>query len=180
MTEQVVRAAKGADAVLAIGSCAAFGGIPAAEGNVTGAMNVADYLKERGVDKPVIRLPGCPSHPDWMVGTIVHVLEFGMPEMDEYGRPTMFYGKALHDQCPRYADFEAENFAAQFADDGCLFELGCLGPVTNADCTTRLWNGGTNSCIKANAPCIGCAGEDFALEKGTSFHRKVEMQQEEG
>ncbi len=178
ITEQVIRAAQGADAVLAIGTCAAFGGIPAAEGNVTGAVNVADYLKEKGVTKPVIRLPGCPTHPDWMVGTLVHVLEFGLPELDDKGRPTMFYGKPLHELCPRFADFEAENFATTYNEDGCLFELGCLGPNTEADCTTRLWNGGTNSCINAGAPCIGCAGEDFALSKAVSFSRKVEHQKD--
>jgi len=176
MTDQVVRAAKAASAVIAVGSCASFGGIPAAESNPTGAMEVLEYLKQNGVNKPGIRLPGCPAHPDWVVGTLVHVLAFGLPELDAYARPTQFYGRLIHDQCPRFPDYERERFADSFADEGCLFKLGCMGANTHADCTTRMWNGGVNSCIHAGAPCIGCAGEGFARQASVPFHRKTELQ----
>ena len=180
ITDQVARAAKSAKAVIAVGTCAAFGGIPAAEGNPTGSVSVPDFLKQKGIDTPVIRLPGCPVHPDWVVGTLVHVIKFGMPELDDMGRPKAFFGRLVHDQCPRFSDYERENFAKTFSDDGCLFKLGCLGPITHADCTLRQWNGGVNTCIRAGAPCIGCASEKFAKAKDFPFYRKGEARGPEG
>jgi len=172
VTDIVEKAARNANAVLAIGTCAAHGGIPAAENNPTGAVSVPAFLKKKGIDTPVISIPGCPSHPDWLVGTIVHVLKFGLPALDEFGRPDMFFSKLVHDQCPRFADYEREKFASHFSDDGCLFELGCLGPITHADCTVRYWNGGANTCINAGAPCVGCASETFAAQSSLSFYLK--------
>jgi len=174
VTELVLQAAQKAKAVLAVGSCAAFGGIPAAQNNPTGAVDAPTFLKAKGVNTPVIRLPGCPVHPDWMVGTLVHLIKFGMPKLDKEGRPTMFYGRLLHDRCPRFADYERENFAKNFGDDGCLFRLGCLGPVNHSDCATRYWNRGANTCIAAGAPCIGCASEIFARSAALPFYRKGE------
>jgi hydrogenase small subunit len=175
-TKQVVRAAQNAQAVIAVGACAAYGGLPAAENNPTGSMGVPDYLKKQGVQKPTILLPGCPAHPDWIIGTLVHALQFGLPNLDAKGRPQMFFNRSLHDQCQRFSDYERENFAKTFADEGCFFKLGCLGPITRADCNLRLWNGGTNTCIKAGAPCIGCASEDFGRKASFPFYRKNELQ----
>lgn len=172
LTKQVTRAAQNAKAVIAVGACASFGGIPGAENNPTGATSVPDFLKKTGIATPVIILPGCPAHPDWVIGTLVHVLKFGIPPLDDKGRPLMFFSKLIHDQCPRFADYEREKFAKTFSDDGCLFKLGCLGPITHADCTMRLWNSGINSCIKAGAPCIGCASDQFAAKALLSFYRK--------
>ncbi len=174
ITELTARAARKANAVIAIGACAAFGGIPAAENNPTGAISVPDFLQNEGISKPTIRLPGCPCHPDWLVGTLVHMLKFGLPEMDPLGRPKMFFGRFVHDQCPRFADYERENFAKSFSDEGCLFKLGCQGPITKADCTLRHWNSGTNTCINAGAPCIGCASEHFARKAAFPFYTKGE------
>ncbi len=172
MTNLVANAAAKAKAVLAVGTCASFGGIPAAENNPTGAMGVPEFLESKNIATPTIALPGCPCHPDWLVGTLVHVLKFGLPELDERGRPSMFYGRLVHDQCPLFAEYERENFAKHFGDDGCLFELGCLGPLTHADCTLRQWNSGTNTCIRAGAPCIGCASENFAAQTSLPFYTK--------
>lgn len=173
-TEQTARAAAKAKAVVALGSCAAFGGIPAAEGNSTGAVSVPEFLAGRGIKTPVVRLPGCPTHPDWLVGTLAHVIKFGLPPLDDLGRPKAFYGRLIHDTCPRFADYERENFAEHFGDEGCLFKLGCQGPITWADCTRRYWNHGVNTCIQAGAPCIGCASENFARFKDFPFYRKNE------
>ncbi len=170
ISDQVVRAARKAKAVIALGTCSSFGGIPASEGNLTGAVNTPDFLKSKRVETPVIRIPGCPAHPDWLVGTVIHVLKFGLPEMDGLGRPKMFYDHLIHDQCARFSDYERENFAKKFGDDGCLFKLGCLGPVTHADCTLRLWNNGTNTCIYAGGPCIGCASEKFSRSADFPFY----------
>jgi hydrogenase small subunit len=172
ITKQVIRAAKNANAVIAVGTCASFGGIPAAENNPTGAMSVPAFLTKHGVKKPVISVPGCPVHPDWLVGTLVHVLKFGIPDLDQHGRPTLFYGKLIHDQCPRFSDYERERFAKTFSDDGCLFKLGCVGPNTHSDCSTRLWNSGTNFCINAGAPCIGCTSAQYAHNTTFPFYRK--------
>lgn len=174
ISELLTNAAKNAAGIVALGACASFGGIPSAQGNPTGAVGIPEFLKNNRISKPVVVLPGCPAHPDWLVGTLVHLLKFGMPELDEMGRPLAFYSRLVHDQCPRFADYEREKFAKTFAQNGCLFKLGCLGPVTHADCAIRYWNSGINSCIPAGGPCIGCASESFAKSASFPFYRKNE------
>lgn len=174
IVDLVKRASEKATAIAAVGTCAAFGGIPAAENNPTGAIGVPEFLKRQKINKPIIALPGCPVHPDWLVGTLAHILKFGIPPLDDRGRPKMFYSKLIHDRCPRFPEYERENFAQSFSDDGCLFKLGCLGTNTYADCTLRYWNSGINSCIPAGGPCIGCASEDFARMISLPFYRKRE------
>jgi len=176
ITEQVLRASRDANAIIAVGTCAAYGGIPAAEGNPTGAVGVPEFLKHNSISKPTIILPGCPVHPEWIVGTLAHVIKFGIPPIDSQGRPKSIYSRLIHDQCPRFADYEREKFAKHFSDTGCLFKLGCLGPNTHADCTVRHWHSGVNSCINAGAPCIGCASEAFPGKKAFPFYRKREEQ----
>ena len=172
ISELVLQAARQADAVVAAGTCAAFGGIPAAENNPTGAVGVGEFLRSNNVSIPTIAIPGCPFHPDWVVGTLLHVIQIGIPDLDELGRPQMFFSKVIHDQCPRATDFERENFATTFGQDGCLAELGCFGSETHADCTIRYWNSRTNSCINAGSPCIGCASEHFARSASQPFFTK--------
>lgn len=179
LAELVLRAARSATAVVAVGSCSAFGGIPSAAGNPTGAQSVPALLRHHGIRTPLVRVPGCPAHPDWIVGTLVHLLEFGMPQLDSLERPTAFFSRLVHDQCQRFADYEREFFAQDYGDPGCLFELGCLGPRTHADCTVRMWNSGASSCITAGAPCIGCAGADFAKDHEVAFSRVSEPDRDE-
>jgi hydrogenase small subunit len=171
-SSQLVRAARNARAIVCVGACATSGGIPGAENNPTGAIGVPAFLAQQGIRTPAISIPGCPAHPDWVVGTIAHVLKFGLPPLDHLGRPKAFFSRTIHEQCPRFPDYERENFARTFGAEGCLFKLGCAGPITKADCTLRQWNGGTNNCIRAGAPCIGCAGEGFANRTDFSFHLK--------
>ncbi|NLH15429.1 MAG: hydrogenase small subunit [Phycisphaerae bacterium] len=175
-TQVVLESARTAQAVIAVGTCASFGGIPAAENNPTQATSVSAFLASQGVKVPVINLPGCPCHPDWLIGTIVHVLKFGIPALDEKSRPKAFYGKLIHDQCPRFADYEREKFAKSFSDDGCMFHLGCMGTQTHADCTMRMWNCGTNSCLHSGSICIGCAWEGFTAKQSFPIYRKLELQ----
>lgn len=146
-----------AAAIVAVGDCAAFGGIPAAKPNPTGCKPVSQVIS--GV--PIINLQGCPPHPDWILGTVVHVLLFGLPELDNKGRPTMFYGETVHQNCPNYSYFQEGKMAKKFGDKGCLIELGCKGPMASSDCPLRKWNSGTNWCIGVGAPCIGCSSPDF-------------------
>lgn len=151
-------------AILAMGTCASYGGIAAGAPNPSGSMGVGQFLRLRGINKPLINIPGCPPHPDWFVGTVASVLLGGLPkegDLDEFGRPKTFYGKTIHENCPRRAYFEEGKFARSFGEPGCLNELGCKGPVTHADCPIRLWNHGTNWCIGSGGLCIGCVEPAF-------------------
>ena len=168
--DYLLQAAATMTAAVAVGACACDGGVPAAEGNPTGAIGLQEFYNRHNVTKPVIQLRGCSVHPDWVWHTIVHLVKVGMPEL-EGGAPTLFYGRKVHELCPRYHDFQQEIFARKLGDKGCLFKLGCLGPDTYADCPTRWWNGGQTWCINANAPCIGCASPTFARRKDFPFYR---------
>ena len=152
---------KDAMAVLAFGSCAAFGGIQAAKPNPTGAVGVKKLFDMKGIKTPVINVPGCPSHPDWMVGTLAHILLYGIPELDELSRPKVFFGKLLHDHCPYRAFFDKKKFCNDFNDkEGCRWLLGCKGPAAFCDAWRRHWNGGVNWCVQ-NATCIACVEPNF-------------------
>ena len=169
--DYVAQGAQTASGIIAIGTCASFGGIPSAEGNLTGSVSVPDFLARQSINKLLITVPGCPVHPDWVWHTITYLVKIGLPELTENHSPKIFFGQNLHHSCPRYHYFQEEMFARKLGDPGCLFKLGCLGPVTFADCPTRWWNGGTTWCIDANAPCIGCASPSFALRKDVPFYR---------
>jgi len=152
---------KNAVATLAVGTCAAFGGIPAGRGNVTGATSVEDFYKMKGIKKPLINIPGCPSHPDWIVGTVVYfMLKGAPPELDEYKRPKMYFGKTVHENCENLRYYKKGIFAKQWGDEGCLYNLGCLGIDTGCDAPVRKWNG-TNSCTGSGSGCIGCTEKVF-------------------
>ena len=164
MTTWVESLAKDALAILALGTCAAFGGIAAGKPNPGGYIGTDQFLKSRNINKPLINLPGCPPHPDWFTGTVASILIAGLPkpeELDTLKRPKSFYGQLIHENCPRRAYFDEGKFARKFGDPGCLNELGCKGPVTYADCSLRLWNNGVNWCIGAGSPCIGCCEPGF-------------------
>ena len=151
-------------AVVCLGTCAAFGGIPAGNPNPSNAMGVRQFFKEKGIATPLVNVPGCPPHPDWFVGTVASVLLNGLPsagQLDENCRPKSFYGQLVHENCPRRAYFDEGKFAKKFGEPGCLYELGCKGPLTYADCPIRHWNHGVNWCIGAGSPCIGCCEPGF-------------------
>jgi len=173
--QSALELASGALAVVAMGTCAAFGGIPSGSPNPTGCVSIGELMHRDGIDSPLINVPGCPPHPDWLVGALVTVARYGLGalETDELGRPLMFFGKNVHETCPRRADFDAGRFAASFGEPGCLYELGCKGPVTFADCPTRMWNSGTNWCIGAGSPCHGCVEPDFP-DRLSPFYRKID------
>ncbi len=173
------QAGASAAGVVTVGTCASHGGIPAAEGNPTGAISARDYYTHKGFAKPLIAIPGCPPHPDWVWQTVVHLVKIGLPELVD-GAPKLFFGRKIHDGCPRYHDFQQEIFAKKLGDPGCLFKLGCLGPDTAADCPSRWWNGGQTWCIDTNAPCIGCASPIFARKKNFPFYRLTEHQKVRG
>lgn len=176
LEETLVPAIRNAKLVIAVGTCAAFGGMPAAQGNPTGAASVEKFMKARRFKTDnLIVLPTCPTHPESVVGTLVYALKFGMPELDSHHRPKVFYGRSVHDECPRYHYYQNQVFASSFGDEhACLFKLGCLGPLSYANCSRRQWNNGVNWCIRANAPCLACSSEYFCRDKDLAFYRKGE------
>ena len=161
MAAAVQSLAASAKYIVAIGTCAAFGGIPGKYA-AAGAKGVSSFL-----GRPVVNLPGCPSHPDWIVGTLVQVLSGKVPALDSNGRPTMYYGhEPIHDRCPREDDEEDQVRTgvqlAAFGQDGrCLKPLGCKGPDSHCDCDIRGWNNNQGYCIGVNGLCIGCTEPDF-------------------
>ncbi|MBO8125716.1 MAG: hydrogenase small subunit [Firmicutes bacterium] len=150
-------AASRATYVIAIGVCAVSGGPFAGHPNPTGCVGVHEVI-----DKPVINCPGCPCHPDWFVGTLAHLLLYKEnPKLDDFNRPVMFYGRPIHDLCDRRSYFENGIFAEYPGDFGCMYKIGCKGPITYADCPVRKWNEYVNWPVEDNAPCIGCANPGF-------------------
>ncbi|HAL17365.1 MAG TPA: [Ni/Fe] hydrogenase small subunit [Anaerolineaceae bacterium] len=163
-SEDLIReAASNAVAVVAVGNCAAFGGIPKAKPNPTQAVGVMDII----TDKPVLNIPGCPLNPVNLTATVVHYLTFGaLPEMDKLHRPLFAFGQLIHDNCERRGHFDAGEFVRTWGDAGhragwCLYQMGCKGPVSSHNCSIVKYNDGTNWPIGAGHPCIGCSEPDF-------------------
>lgn len=153
MAQAVTSLAGNAAHVIAVGACASFGGIPAAN-SATGSTGLGAFL-----GRSVINLPGCPTHPDWIIGSLAALLAGTPPALDQYGRPTVFYTRQqIHERCPRRERDKANTFGMAGA---CMRELGCKGPESHADCDIRLWNNGQNWCIGADGLCIGCVEPSF-------------------
>ncbi len=155
--------AKGAAAIVSVGTCASFGGLPKARPNPSGAVPVSEVIR----DKPIVTVPGCPPIPAVITGVLAHYLTFGeLPALDRLGRPVSFYGETIHDRCYRRPFYDRGKFAKTFDDEGaragwCLYELGCKGPTTRNSCATTKWNGGIGFPIEAGHGCLGCSEPDF-------------------
>ncbi|MEI7848913.1 MAG: hydrogenase small subunit [Chloroflexota bacterium] len=162
--EEILKeAAAGAAAIIAVGNCSSFGGLPKAKPNPTNAKGVWEII----TDKPVVNIPGCPAIPEATVGVIAHFALFGaLPELDGLHRPKTFYGVTVHDRCLRRPFYEAGKFANSFDDEGakkghCLYKLGCKGPTTYNSCATIKWDTGLSFPIQSGHPCLGCSQPDF-------------------
>ncbi len=142
--------------IVAIGTCASFGGPSATKPNPSHSVGVQAVL-----DRLVINTPGCPCHPDWFIGTLYHLINYGIPELDTYNRPKLFYGRLIHDQCQRRTYFEHGIFAQHPGEPWCMYAVGCRGPRTYADCPNREWNNTDNWPVGCNTPCIGCVEPGF-------------------
>ena len=153
--------------VVAVGTCAAFGGIPAAAPNPTNSRPVSALV----AGKRVINIPGCPAHPDWILLTLATIIGGVTPALDGLGRPVRFFREEIHEHCPLEERYD-DRYAQSLAQPGCLRHLGCRGPMTRGDCPTRYWNNKTSFCItgpwsgatqlyEAGAPCIGCTEPGF-------------------
>jgi quinone-reactive Ni/Fe-hydrogenase small subunit len=161
--EHLIRVASDSAAVVAVGTCATFGGVPAAAPNPTGAVGVQDVVK----GKAIINIPACPANPANITGTILHfVLTGTIPELDHLNRPKFAFGYRIHDNCERRAHFDAGEFVEQWGDKGaqnnfCLYKMGCKGPMTFNNCSIVRYNSGTNWPIGAGHGCIGCSEPQF-------------------
>lgn len=157
------RAAKGAKAVIAYGSCAVHGGIQSAKPNPTYSGGISHYTGMR----KVINVPGCPPIPEVMTGVIMHIALFGtLPPLDNEDRPKQFYGNRVHDTCYRRPFYDAGMFASRYDDKGakagwCLYRLGCRGPETYNSCGNLRWHQGLSYPIQSGAACIGCSNRNF-------------------
>ena len=175
--ETTQEAASKAAAVIAIGSCASWGGIPSADPNPTGAVGVNEIVK----GKPVVTIPGCPANPYNLLGTVLQFATFGtLPALDEKGRPKFAYARVIHDDCPRRPHFDNGRFAQRYGDEGsrqgwCLYKLGCKGPQTHANCsllafvdTIGAWP------IGIGAQCFGCTEKEIGFT--TPLFQTVDVQ----
>lgn len=176
--------AKVANYVIAAGTCASWGGIPATGPNPTDATGLQFHKNKRGGflgtdfksrgGFPVINIPGCPAHPQWIIQTII-ALALGRAdqiELDDYQRPTDFYGTLSHEGCNKTLYHEYKMAAENFGDRGCLFyELGCRGPITYSSCNHILWNS-QSSKPRAGIPCIGCTEPEFPDYPEPGFFRR--------
>jgi len=161
-------------AVIAAGTCAAYGGLPAASPNPTGARSVSQIVK--GV--PIINLPACPMNVENLTATIVHFLTFGsLPATDQFGRPLFAYGSRIHDDCERRAHFDAGQFVEEWGDEGhrkgwCLYKMGCKGPEAFNNCPIVRWNAGTSWPVGAGHGCVGCSEPNF-WDSMTPFYKRL-------
>lgn len=163
-------------AIISIGSCASWGGIPSSDPNPTGAVGVAEIIK----DKPVVKLPGCPANPYILLGTVLQYATLGtLPELDAEGRPKFAYGRTIHEHCTRRAHFDAGRFAEVFGDEGhrqgyCLYKLGCKGPATHASCSVLHFGEVPDAWpIGLGHPCFGCTEQKLAFR--APLHATVEI-----
>ncbi|GLC82820.1 Ni/Fe hydrogenase [Lacrimispora brassicae] len=154
--EAVRRLGEHAAHVIAVGACASHGGVSAARPNPTQCVGIQDVLERK-----VIKLTGCPCHPDWFMGTLAYLILYGEPPLDSRDRPLMFYSTTIHDRCPRRSYYDNGIFATTLGEETCMFMMGCKGPVTQIDCPIRQWNGHVNWPVGDDSPCIGCAQFGF-------------------
>ncbi|MFA5121973.1 HupU protein [Zavarzinia sp.] len=166
--------------VVAVGSCAAFGGITAGganpadacglqyDGRQKGGLLGADFTAEGGL--PVINIAGCPTHPNWVTETLMLLAAEALAhgDLDHLQRPRFYADHLVHHGCTRNEYYEYKASAEKPSDLGCMMEhMGCLGTQAHADCNTRLWNG-EGSCTRGGYACINCTAPEFE-EPGHPF-----------
>lgn len=175
-SDWINRLVKKAWAVVAMGTCSAYGGVHASVGNPTGAMGLPDYLGwdwKSKAEIPIVCVPGCPTLPDNMTQTLVYLLQqfndkLPMIELDESLRPKWLYEATLHEGCDRGGYYEQAQFAENLGDKECIVKQGCWGPVVNCNVGKRGWTNGVGGCANVGGVCIGCTMPAFP-EKFSPF-----------
>lgn len=162
-----------AQTVLAVGTCAAFGGVTSAgtnpsdacglsyDGYVEGGALGPEFRSKSGLE--VINIAGCPTHPNWVLETLMMLSQdaFGANDVDRLGRPRFYADHLVHHGCPRNEYYEYKASANELSQLGCMMEnLGCIGTQAHADCNIRSWNG-EGSCTRGGYPCINCTAPEF-------------------
>ena len=163
------RLAPNAWAVVAVGTCATYGGIHAMHGNPTGAMGLPDYLgwqwkSQAGI--PIVCVPGCPAQPDNMMETLLYLLYMAtgrapMISLDQQLRPTWLFSQTVHEGCDRGGYYEQADFAEEYGSPLCIVKLGCWGPVVQCNVGKRGWMNGIGGCPNVGGICIGCTMPGF-------------------
>jgi len=172
------RLAPGAAAVIAVGTCATWGGVPSAVGNPTGAMSVMDLLGEdfrSDLGLGVVNVPGCAPVGDNFTETIAAVLLYlqgigPIPTFDALGRPAWLFEETVHRGCTRAGYYEEGIFAEEYGDKECLVEVGCWGPVVNCNIVRRGAINHMGGCMEAGGVCIGCTMPGFP-DKFSPFYK---------
>ena len=178
ITDWIRGMAPGAAAMIAMGTCACWGGIPAAAGNITGSMSLMDYLGKdyrSALGVPIVNIPGCSPVGDNFTETVVGVLLFlqnlgPLPKFDELGRPAWLFTETVHRHCPRAGYYEEGVFAEEYGDFECLVEVGCWGPVVQCNIVERGAINHMGGCMVAGGPCIGCTMPGFP-DKYSPFYK---------
>jgi hydrogenase small subunit len=169
-SEWLDRLAPKAAAVVAVGTCATYGGIPAMKNNPTGAMGVADHLGwdwKSSAGLPVVNIPGCPAQPDNMTEVLLYLAlhlagRAPVPDLDEQLRPRWLFGRTVREGCNRAGFVEQGRFATQYGDDPrCLVKLGCKGPVVKCNVPVRGWVDGYGGCPNVGGICMACTMPGF-------------------
>ncbi len=168
--EWVDRLAPKAAAVVAVGTCATYGGIPAMANNPTGAMGLPDYLGwdwKSSAGLPVVCIPGCPAQPDNMTEALLYLAlhlagRAPVPELDDAHRPTWLFGRTVRESCNRAGFSEQGEFATEYGSDHrCLVKLGCMGPVVKCNVPVRGWQSGIGGCPNVGGICMACTMPGF-------------------
>jgi len=187
------KAAENAAFIVAVGQCAAFSGVNAADSDIRDLLDfrgvaftledeTKGILRELGIDKPVINIAGCPPHADWMLLTLAAVVlgKIKIPEdlpgvLDKWKRPKIFFPSdhTIHENCPRRGYYDRGEFDTTVSGEKCLWKLGCKAPYTHADCAIRRWNGYHSLCPQSGSPCISCVSAGFP-DSSRPFFQEIE------
>jgi len=164
--------------VVAVGTCAAYGGIVAGEGDATSATGVqfSDAILGGALEKsfrsksglPVVNVAGCAPHPGWITESLMALAadQITANDIDSLGRPKFFADHLAHHGCSRNEFYEFKASAEQLSNRGCLMEhLGCKATQAVGDCNDRGWNG-DGSCTKGGYPCVACTSPGFENTHG--------------
>ena len=158
--------------VIAVGTCACYGGPYAAHPNPTVALPLRKVLNGR----KVIHIPGCPVNPGWIYETLMHLKKRETIKLDFLGRPKSLYGKTVHQLCERLPKYNESDFAQHPGEPGCMYLVGCKGPVTRADCPQRQWIDEQSGWpVGVNSPCIGCTTPEFPDGVSPFFKRQTDV-----